>query len=93
MGRRPPTLTALEAEFEAHLKARGKAANTIKYHRSYIQRFLKHIGNQPLNRSRYDHHQAIPRERMDQMLEDECNSFLRGFVDVWVDNRRALLAV
>jgi hypothetical protein len=50
MGRRPPVLSTLEAEFEAHLKLQGKSANTIKYRRSYIRRFLKHVGDLPLQR-------------------------------------------
>ena len=50
MGRRPPTLTPLEAEFERHLTQQGKAATTIKYNRGYIRRFLKHVGDLPLQR-------------------------------------------
>ena len=50
MGRRPPTLSALEAEFAAHLKAAGKSASTIRNYGKIVHRFLKHIGNERLER-------------------------------------------
>jgi len=50
MGRRPPELSALEAEFVAQLKRDGKSAHTVKQYRANIRGFMRYVGNEPLHR-------------------------------------------
>lgn len=49
-GRKPFTRSAVEAAFEQHLKAAGKSARTVTFYMRCVHRFLKHIGDTPLNR-------------------------------------------
>jgi hypothetical protein len=49
-------------DFTKHLKAQGKSPSTIKEYRKIVRRFVKHIGN----------------ERLDRLSEDRTRSFFAG---------------
>ncbi len=47
---RRPKPTQLERDFEQHLIKLGKSQATLYNHRGAVRRFLKHVGDQPLDR-------------------------------------------
>ena len=60
---RSPKPSPIEADFKQHLIAAGKTKGTINNYMATVHRFLKHVGN----------------ERLDRVSEDLARSFFDGF--------------